>query len=206
MNRTQLLLSLEYKLYFEKISKTIPTNIKNVVDNILENHYFTPYNDSINEIINIERVINLYTDDYRLAFVNKYVDFSDKFVAINKNLNVDISKLKSYINYLVISLKIRFNRLRPFMQAYKYNKQIYFVGVKSIYNPSYPSGHSAFSRFLYRYYSDRDPNNEKKYFKLMRNIILSRIVAGVHFKSDCEFGIIVADLLYDRLKRENLLD
>jgi hypothetical protein len=40
----------------------------------------------------------------------------------------------------------------------------------------------------------------------MRKIILSRIIAGVHFKSDCEQGIIIADLLYDRLKKNNLLN
>jgi membrane-associated phospholipid phosphatase len=71
----------------------------------------------------------------------------------------------------------------------------------SIFTPSYPSGHALTARFFYRYFSDIDPINEKEYFKLMTNISLSRILAGVHYKSDCEAGILFGDVLYDKLKK-----
>lgn len=206
MNKNHLFLSIDIKLDLERLNKTLPCNIKKILDDIIENSYIEPYNDSIEEIISLENIINSYTDDERISFANKFNHFFTKFTEINKTLKVDIKKLIDPLRYVVYILKIKFNRLRPFELSQYYNKQIYMVALSTIYTPSYPSGHSSIARFLYRYFSDKDPKNDKKYFELMHNISLSRILAGVHFKSDCEQSIPIADLVYDRLKREKLLE
>ena len=199
-------LSIDFKLYFENLAKTIPENIKAVINDIYENSYVEPFNDSIEELIEIDKVTNRYTDEERIKFANKYDDFKDKFRLINPKINIDFVKIRMYINYFIYLYKCKFNRLRPFMKALDYNKQILFVGLTTIQTPSYPSGHSAHARFLYRYFSDLDPKNDGKYLKILYNVSLSRIVAGVHYKSDCEQGVIIADLLYDRLKKEGHLN
>jgi len=199
-------MNIKNKTYFQKVSKHVPDNIKEIIHDIIKNSHIEPFNDSIEQIIYVENIISLYTFEERNIIANKYNKFYDKFIAINKNLRIDVDKLGYYINYFTFLLKIKFNRPRPFLQAPRYNKKINHIKFNNIDNPSYPSGHSSCSRFLYRYFSDIDPKNDSKYFILMRKIILSRIIAGVHFKSDCEQGIIIADLLYDRLKKNNLLN
>jgi hypothetical protein len=200
-----LFLSVDIKLEYNRLKKIIPKSIKKIINNINNFSSIHSYEDNIDEIIKIENIICLYTDEDRIKIANEYNNFFDKFLSINKSLDVDVKKLNEYINYLILKLKFRFNRTRPFTESHKYNKNIFVVALDTIYTPSYPSGHSASGRFLYRYFSDIDPNNEKKYFKLMNKISLGRILAGVHYISDCEGGILYADILYDSLKNKKLI-
>lgn len=201
-----LFLAIDIKLDYDRINKIIPIEIKKIINDIFNKSSFIfSYKDNIDEILIIENIISLYEDEDRIKIANEYNNFFDKFLSINKNINVDIEQLNDYINFLILKLKFKFNRTRPFIESHKYNKNIFIVALDSIYTPSYPSGHSASGRFLYRYFSDLDPKNEKEYFKLMTNISLSRILAGVHYKSDCEAGILYADILYDKLKNKKLI-
>jgi hypothetical protein len=199
-----LFLSVDLKLYYKELKKSIPPEVKSIINDIISNFTIESYVDSIDEIIELKNIMDKYTDSQRITIANEYNHFFDKFTSIN-NIHADTQKLNDYINYLVLKLKIKFNRVRPFILSHKYNINIFIVALDTIFTPSYPSGHSASGRFFYRYFSDNDPINEPKYFALMNNITLARLLAGVHYKSDCDIAIIIADLLYDKLKEFSLL-
>jgi|TARA_B100000900_G_C20575620_1_gene715193 hypothetical protein len=100
------------------------------------------------------------------------------------------------VEVLAMKLKMHYNRPRPYQIAEHYN--IDFNYNKSIQNgaanhPSYPSGHTLSAYFTARVLGYIDPQVKKELIQKAKMVADSRIMEGVHFKSDNDFAIYLVD-------------
>ncbi len=100
------------------------------------------------------------------------------------------------VEVLAMKLKMHYNRPRPYQIAKYYG--IDFDYNKSIQNgaaahPSYPSGHTLSAYFTARVLGHVKPQVEKDLIKRAMMVADSRIMEGVHFKSDNVVSIYLVD-------------
>ena len=98
------------------------------------------------------------------------------------------------VNPTTIGLKVYYNRVRP---SFCNSSIEPILDVPN--HPSYPSGHAVQHFFMayYLYYR----HNNKEYFEKAEIIAKNREIAGIHYKSDTEYGKVVAhDLIKIILK------
>lgn len=91
---------------------------------------------------------------------------------------------------LNLYLKSHFNRPRPYQLGPLFGKQIERT-IPDPQTPSYPSGHAFDAGMFSEALSQRHPQFREVFESLAERIAKSRIVAGVHYPSDCEAGIIL---------------
>ena len=94
---------------------------------------------------------------------------------------------------LIMKLKSFYNRPRPFQLAYYTNQDFHNFNTISGNHPSYPSGHSAQSRFICRIIAFHNPEQKEEIMRLGRRIAKTREIMGVHYQSDTTFGNEIAD-------------
>lgn len=100
-------------------------------------------------------------------------------------------------------LKEYYNRPRPHQLAIYYGLELnILIESKTIHTPAYPSGHSFESHLLAELLSQKYPKHKSKLMQIANLIGMSRLLIGVHYKSDRDFGIYIAKLLTDN----NLVD
>ena len=110
-----------------------------------------------------------------------YFQSQMKDIGIKVDLNNDL-KLKSLLKNIapfIVELKYFFKRPRPNEIA-----EVDYVWLASAQTPSYPSGHSAQSRFISLYLADKYPHLKKQILSIGNNVGISRLVARVHYPSD----------------------
>tara|TARA_R100001463_G_scaffold46477_2_gene95088 strand:- start:1451 stop:2161 length:711 start_codon:yes stop_codon:yes gene_type:complete len=100
------------------------------------------------------------------------------------------------VEVLAMKLKMYYNRPRPYQIAEHYG--IEFDYNKSIQNgaadhPSYPSGHTLSAYFTAKVLGHINPQVKKQLVKRAMMVADSRIMEGVHFKSDNDFSIYLVD-------------
>ena len=100
------------------------------------------------------------------------------------------------VEVLAMKLKMHYNRPRPYQIAEHYG--IEFDYNKSIQNgaadhPSYPSGHTLSAYFTAKVLGHINPQVKKQLIKRAMMVADSRIMEGVHFKSDNDFSIYLVD-------------
>ncbi len=100
------------------------------------------------------------------------------------------------VEVLAMKLKMHYNRPRPYQIAEHYG--IEFDYNKSIQNgaadhPSYPSGHTLSAYFTAKVLGHINPQVKKQLVKRAMMVADSRIMEGVHFKSDNDFSIYLVD-------------
>lgn len=96
---------------------------------------------------------------------------------------------------LVMELKKYYNRARPFQMAYYTGQALHPFNTISGQSPAYPSGHAFQSRFLLKIVAFNFPQYKDKIKKFSKDIATTRLVMGVHYPSDNEFGFKMADKL-----------
>ena len=114
---------------------------------------------------------------------------------------------------ILLRLKEYFNRPRPHQAAKILG--IPFTPFKSVaalysdydghednkaYTSSYPGGHAMQSRFIARMLGLKYPELESDLIKIADTIADTRIALGVHFKSDNDYGKLLAESLFDLIK------
>jgi hypothetical protein len=136
-------------------------------------------------------------------------EFSDDLIqyAEDNNLEYDREEFKELIEQssdLVLRIKYHFNRPRPSQLAAVYGMELNQMRTKSGHTPSYPSGHSAQSRFLVQVLAEDNPDHAEALMDMAEEIGHSRIEGGVHYPSDHEFGVQVGDMLFKDYMGEDL--
>lgn len=91
---------------------------------------------------------------------------------------------------LNLYLKSHFNRPRPYQLGPLLGKRIERT-IPDPQTPSYPSGHAFDASMFSEALSQRHPQFREVFEDLAEQIAKSRIVAGVHYPSDCEAGIVL---------------
>ena len=131
-------------------------------------------------------------EDPALFIINHYKKIS------GKNIPNDASKFISGgdVEVLAMKLKMHYNRPRPNQIADHY-------GIKLNYNksiqkgaanhPSYPSGHTLSAYFSAKVIGFIDSQFESDLIKKAKMVADSRIMEGVHFKSDNDFSIFLVN-------------
>lgn len=100
--------------------------------------------------------------------------------------------LMDYITPIVVSIKNRYNRVRPsYLDANI--KPVISVPL----HPSYPSGHAIQAYVIAYVMTDIFPEKEQRLMHIADSIAINREIAGVHYRSDSEYGKLIARHLFD---------
>ena len=122
----------------------------------------------------------------------------------DNNLHPDWKQLQDYgkdVSTIVSHLKYKHNRPRPkkFLGS-EYDE------IEDMFNPSFPSGHTAGAYFIAETLSNLYESHRHELKKLARLIGQSRIENGVHFPSDVLYGRFIGETLAGLCKADGLLD
>ena len=104
-------------------------------------------------------------------------------VPFSKIIPVDIDEINrvaSSTNFIIIILKLLYNRARP----KQVNKSINTLKSFSAQTPAYPSGHAFQAYYLAKVYSKKYPQQKEQLWRLADKCSLARVHAGLHYKSD----------------------
>ena len=130
-----------------------------------------------------------------------------------ESLKTSLSKLgiphdDSYIDYLttitedlgalIMQLKNHYQRARPYQYAFYGNQKLHPYDTFSGITPSYPSGHATQTYFLCKVIATHYEEKAKELDALAKRVADSRVIMGVHFPSDNEFGINIAQALLEK--------
>lgn len=95
-----------------------------------------------------------------------------------------------------LRLKQYYNRPRPYQLAHYYDLNLHVpVKTTGVDNPAYPSGHALEGYIIAELLSEKYPEHSVALRKLGKNIGLSRMIIGVHYKSDYEFGRFIGKMI-----------
>jgi len=128
--------------------------------------------------------ITLVTETIDPAFETKYPDV---FEVLKKADNDE--------HYVNSKLKNENQRPRPFVQH-----PLLVTPLFTVKDWSYPSGHSSGSELQARLLGLLFPDKANDLLNRARQIADSRVVAGVHYASDTEFGQSLGDIVFDELE------
>lgn len=99
---------------------------------------------------------------------------------------------------LTYYLKYHYNRPRPFQLGCYYKLDVYRPIYTDANCAAYPSGHAFESTLFYRILAEKYPHAKTKLNKFHNKIIESRLNAGVHYRTDLEFGMELADWAFSK--------
>lgn len=102
------------------------------------------------------------------------------------------------INPIIMNMKQKYNRVRPFHLDNNIKPTI-----EPPEHPSYPSGHAIQSYFINYLLSEKYPHKKDIFNKIAHNISINREYAGVHYQSDTSYGKLVAKKLSEYFSKNN---
>lgn len=167
-----------------------------------------PRNDSLQtwvELQQIKEMLSRLTEDDREEIARQDVGIEREFVSLLPKQDQgaalrDLDDLTNELATICQYFKLKFDRPRP-EQLFK------FWGVdaapfpsKSAGTPAYPSGHAMLARFVALYLSRKYPSLKGAFGQLAKKMGYNRIQAGLHFPSDYESGVRLADSLWKYFK------
>lgn len=172
----KIMKELPYKPFPSNYSLTTKAELKNILkkqENIDE---------TMIKKIREELDLNVMVDRFKIAFTDKK---SIIYIIVN------------HVDPIIMNLKERYNRVRPYIL----NKKIKAL-IDPPKHPSYPSGHSVQAYFIAYMLINKYPNNEDFYLSIADDIAVNREYAGVHYESDTKYGKEIAKILCDKFKNE----
>jgi hypothetical protein len=94
---------------------------------------------------------------------------------------------------LIIKLKFYFQRPRPYQLAEQYKLKLFPFESKSSDSPSYPSGHALQAKLICHVLGNHFPEKFDFFENLAKDIEYSRIYLGVHYQSDIDYSLFIAE-------------
>jgi len=156
------------------------------------------YKDSLEEIEYLLEIMTRKDFKDKLVFIKEAdKDFLVLFLALLSELGIQQDRemeLRGIMETLVVpimKIKYHYNRARPFQYAEDAGIEFPMFQTQTGNTPSYPSGHTIQSYYIASYLSALYPQHRKIFMNLARDISRSRIQGGIHFPSDCSFGVTV---------------
>lgn len=104
-----------------------------------------------------------------------------------------ISDINADILPLLVKLKYKFQRPRPYQLGHKFKVSLYPFPTVSANSPSYPSGFAFQAKIICEVLGNKFPQFYNQLFVLAEDIANSRICLGVHYKSDIQSGFAFAE-------------
>lgn len=144
----------------------------------------------------------------KLTHTIEYID--DKTILNSSQYNNLYYFIKYSLNPLIISIKNYFDTVRPSFLGSCVNETLFLEGNPG--HPSYPSGHSFQSHFIayllinYVNVIDHPEKSKliKQYLQRANDVSVRREIAGVHYKSDTNYGKLLALEISDILFNETI--
>ena len=166
--------------------------------------YFPPKNSSLETFHEIKEIQKLDRDD---RFIDTTDDIHDHFKELD-GIEYDEEKWKKLSNEvlpIIFKLKYKFNRPRPLAVAERLGIGLDTIYLKSAQTPSYPSGHSLQGRLISLCLADEYPEMASEILQRGLEIGKGRLMAKVHYPSDHEFAVLVADEIYRYMQSDNYI-
>ena len=139
--------------------------------------------------------------------VKEFDDMREPYMELVNKYNLDVTKddLQQIIDEgakFTLKIKYKFNRPRPYQIAEHYGIEDFRRHkLDSAKTPSYPSGHAIQGRLIGLILTDKDPEHQNEYMAVSQRISDSRIMARAHYPSDKEYGVKLADELYEQMNK-----
>ena len=136
-----------------------------------------------------------------LEYVKEHDDIKKVFenVCIEHNLKYPKELVDSLIKSsagIIIDLKFKFNRPRPFQLASHYNIDFGNEKLESMHTPSYPSGHSTQGILIGKVLQTKLPINTDAFLEAGKRISYSRNIGRAHYPSDSRLGEDIGDAMF----------
>lgn len=101
---------------------------------------------------------------------------------------------------LIYAIKEHFNRPRPKQLADFYHLKLDVIDSDTAQTPAYPSGHTVYAKLAALLVQSLHPELEFVLNKAVINVAYARCCQGVHFPSDNQASILLANIIYPHLK------
>lgn len=155
--------------------------IKQVIDNI----------SFLEKDEQLQRRFDLYDQDFEDYMVERLVNAG----ADKEEVQKTIIELHKDIVPLLVKLKYTYNRVRPYQLSFYKGFKLNPFRSKSADSPSYPSGHAFQSKVYAEVLGNIYPKFYKALNELASDIAWSRLYLGVHYPSDTQYAIYVAEVV-----------
>lgn len=140
-------------------------------------------------------------------YVEKHDNIESVFEEVCKDHGLEYPKelvnelIKSSAG-IILDLKWKYNRPRPYQLAEYYNMKLGGKVLESMKTPSYPSGHSTQGILIGKVLQTKLPITTDSFLEAGKRISYSRNVGRAHFPSDSELGEIIGNSLYQHIKHK----
>lgn len=172
-----------------------------------------PANDSeatkqeLNEVVGALKEL----DEMNPTLLRRYINYDRALIPYIDNIlkaeGVNemelIRSIQKDITPLIIKLKYKFQRPRPYQLANYYKLNLFPMKSTSALTPSYPSGHTIQAIVILTIIGNKHPNLYQSCKRLWEDVAYSRIALGVHYPSDNDFSYEVANQI---LKHEKFAE
>lgn len=111
-------------------------------------------------------------------------------------------EMYSILKPILKNTKNIFNRARPYQLAKFYDLEINVDITDTHHTPSYPSGHTLYTKLAANIVMDQYPNLKNELNKIVNMTAEARIIQGVHYRSDSHASIVLTDYLYKNIKKQ----
>ena len=139
------------------------------------------------------------------AALKRYKAYDDNFtkvmaqVIVEQNLGEKgaeiVDKIIDDTVPLIMKLKFYFQRPRPYQMAEYYKLKLFPFYSRSAASPSYPSGHALQARLICNVLGNHFPDRFDYFESLATDIQHSRIYMGLHYPSDVDYALFIADTI-----------
>lgn len=139
---------------------------------------------------------------YRKLIESLDRDFPLAFIHLCAQLGVPcdehrIGELVEESKPVILALKAFYNRSRPFQVSPDINP----IASDTTQTPSYPSGHTTQAWLIAHDLAVQHPEHREAFFDLARLVAKTRLLGGVHFRSDNEYAEVLAGSMAGWLRR-----
>lgn len=138
-------------------------------------------------------------------YVDKYLDEPFRMLLDYYNLTYPQAYINEFYNIIrpvLHNVKSLWNRPRPFQLASLYNIDIDVVHSPTTDTASYPSGHTVYSRLVRNILADMYPRLLSRLDSIVKNTAKARVQQGVHYPSDNNASLILADTMHQHLHKK----
>lgn len=101
---------------------------------------------------------------------------------------------------IILNLKHRHNRPRPYQLSEKYGIEINLLDSKTAQTPSYPSGHTAYAALGAYILAAKYPQFSEYFFDKVQTAGMARMLMGVHYPSDNEASMIITGAVWEDMR------
>ncbi len=110
------------------------------------------------------------------------------------------NKCKYQLDPIILKLKYKYLRPRPFQLAGVYNKIIKVINTASHQTPAYPSGHVAQAGMCAALLSWMYPDLSSRFYGAVETVGMARMLQGVHYPSDNDAGMLLSAAIWEDIK------